>query len=159
MEVSLKTGAIVLVAVIAASFCVGRYSTPSKVVTKTQTVTNSTEDKVTDLADNKDETIDKTILKDGTVKEEIHITDKINSVTTDQKNTTSTTKSTTTTTNINSDWNISALATPSRLDDTFLNTGSMGYGIHIQRRIIGPFSVGVFGLSNKVYGLSIGGSF
>jgi lipopolysaccharide export LptBFGC system permease protein LptF len=159
MEVSLKTGAIVLVTVIAASFCVGRYSTPSKVVTKTQTVTNSTEDKVTNVADNKDETIEKTIEKDGTIKEEIHITDKSNSVTTDQKNSTTTTQSTTTTTNINSDWNISALATPSRLDDTLINTGSMAYGVHIQRKIIGPFSVGVFGLSNKVYGLSIGGSF
>jgi len=159
MEISIKTSAIVLAVAVAASFCVGRYSTPSKVVTKTQTVAAQTDDSVTNVADDKDETIDKTIEKDGTIKEEIHITDKTDSTTTDQKTSTTTSNTETTKTNLNAEWNVSALATPSRLDDVLINTGSMAYGIHVQRRIIGPFSIGVFGLSNKVYGLSVGASF
>jgi hypothetical protein len=159
MELSLKTIAITLAVTVVASFAVGRYTVPSKIVTTTQTTTKTDENKVVNDNDDKDETIDKTIEKDGTIKETIHIVDVDKSTTTDSKQTQSDTTSKTVETNSKNDWNISILATPSRLDDTLMNTGSMGYGVHVQRRILGPFSVGAFGITNKTYGLSLGVSF
>ena len=33
------------------------------------------------------------------------------------------------------------------------------YGLHVQRELIGPVTVGVFGLSNNTYGISLGVNF
>lgn len=161
---------IVAVVIFIAGAAVGRYTLPTKVVTKTETVTvekeviKTKEKNVTDTNKNRELVITETIKPDGTKiiekhyinRDEIHSTsDRVNIATTESK---TDTKSSSVVTNEKNDWNLSALVTTSHTDSDMLH-GSMSYGVHVQRRIIGPFSVGAFGITNKTYGLSIGASF
>lgn len=161
---------IIAVVIFIAGLACGRFTTPSKVVTKTETVTvekevvKTKEKNVTDTNKNRELVVTETVKPDGTKiiekhyinRDEIHSTsDKVNVATTESK---TDTKSSTVTTNEKNDWNLSALVTSSHTDSDMFHE-SLSYGVHIQRRIIGPFSIGAFGITNKTYGLSIGASF
>lgn len=169
MEQNVKIGLVAVVVFMAGLAC-GRYTTPTKVVTKTETVTVEKEvvknKEVTskDTNKNRELVITETTKPDGTKVVEKHYinrdeikedTTKTNTVTDTKK---SDSKSESIVSNEKNDWNLSALVTNSHTEDDFMK-GSVSYGVHIQRRIIGPFSIGAFGISNKTYGLSIGASF
>lgn len=161
---------LVAVVVFIAGLACGRFTTPAKVITKTEIqtvekeVVKNKEVTVKDTNKDRELVVTETTKPDGTKIVEKHYinrdqikedTTKTNSVVDTKK---SDSKSETITTNEKNDWNLSALVTTSHTEDDMFHQ-SMSYGVHVQRRILGPFSVGAFGLTNKTYGLSIGASF
>lgn len=169
IEQNVKLGLIAAVVFIA-GLAAGRYTLPAKVITKTEIQTVEKEviknKEVTSKDTNKDRelVIVETTKPDGTKIVEKHYINrdqikedstKTNTVT-DTKRTDS--KSETVTINDKNDWNLSALVTTSHTDSDMFHQ-SLSYGVHVQRRIIGPFSIGAFGITNKTYGLSVGASF
>ena len=173
MEISLKSLAITVPVIILASFMVGRYTVPTKTITKTeiQVVTKTVEvqkdTKTVDQKKNQDTIITETTKPDGTKIKETHFVDRTDTLTTDvktdQKNTASSSdsKTSTVTTNEKGNWNLAALAGVNSQDEVWKK--QIGYGAVVQRRIIGPFYLGAyangFGSSSQSYGLSVGGSF
>jgi hypothetical protein len=165
MEINIKTLAICVPVIILASFMVGRYTVPSKVVTKTeiQTVTQIAETAKVNTQQDKDVVVTETDKPDGTKIKQTEYVDRVNTESVDTKTTQTTTdsKSSTVTTNEKYNWNVAALAGVS--SDQSLFDKQIGYGAIIQRKIIGPFYVGVwgsgFGTPVKSGGVSIGGSF
>jgi len=146
MTLDLKTKVIISILVLAAVFAAGRYSvssidTKSKEVVKTDTQKDTTQDT------KKTTTIEKT--PDGkeitTIQEETVINAHTSTDKTDQS-------STSVIANARKTLNISGLAS---LD---LSTRSVMpvYGASISKEILGPVTVGVFGLTNGVIGVSIG---
>jgi lipopolysaccharide export LptBFGC system permease protein LptF len=167
-QIAKQVGAVAIALLIGAGF--GRYSLPAKVVTKTETVTvekeviKNTEKTIKDTNKDRELIIIETIKPDGTKVVEKHYvnrdqikedTTKVN-VTTDIKKTDE--KTSTVVSNGKNDWNLSALVTTSHTEDDMLK-GNVSYGVHVQRRILGPMSIGAFGLTNKTYGISLGVSF
>jgi hypothetical protein len=173
MEVSVKNLVIGASVAVVASFMVGRFTVPTKVVTKTEiqtvvkTVEVAKEMKKTDQKKDRDVVITETTKPDGTKVKETHYVSHSDTVTldtrTDTKNTQASTdiKSETITTNEKGNWNIAALAGVNSKDELWQK--QIGYGAIVQRRIIGPFYLGGyangFGSSSQSYGVSIGGSF
>lgn len=86
-------------------------------------------------------TVIRTIKPDGTITEEKVITDKSKIVTEDK------TKLNTARSKVN----ISALVGT--------DFSKPVYGLHANKELLGPISVGVFGLTNKTVGLSVGLNF
>jgi hypothetical protein len=172
MEINIKTLAGVTAIVVLASFMVGRYTVPTKTITKTvvQTVTVTAEDKQVDKQQDKDETITETDKPDGTKVTVTQITSKTDTESNDVKNTQTNTlaKSETITTNETTNWNVAVLFTPKYDSSNSLELG-VNYGAMVERKIIGPFYLGAFGLENQngfktggthiLPGLAIGGSF
>jgi hypothetical protein len=165
MEINIKTLAGVAAIVVLASFMVGRYTVPTKTVTKTEvkTVTNTEENKKVDTQQDKDVIVTETDKPDGTKVIVTDHVDRVNTESVDVKNTQTATdsKSSTVTTNDKYNWNVAALAGVNSADSLF--NKQIGYGAIVQRKIIGPFYLGVwgegFGTSNKAGGVSLGGSF
>jgi len=167
---NIAKAAVVAVLLLAAGVMVGRYSSPTKVVTKVETkivekeVIKTKETNTRETNKNREYVVIETILPDGTKKiERRYINrDEIREEGTRTNTATSTSstesRSSTVTESGKADWNISALATMSHKEDDLMK-GNFSYGVHIQRRVLGPFSVGVFGITNQTYGLSVGGSF
>src|SRR6185295_3763554 len=119
---------IIAIIVFIAGLACGRYTTPSKIVTKTETVTvekevvKTKEKNVTDTNKNRELVVTETIKPDGTKiiekhyinRDEIHSTsDRVNTATTESK---TDTKSSSVTSNEKNDWNLSALVTTSHTD-------------------------------------------
>ncbi len=167
-ELLKKAAAIVLA--LALGVVAGRYTLPEKIVTKTETVVVEkevikTKEVVTkDTNKDREMIVTEVISPDGTRKITKHYInrDTIREDAT-RTNTTTNTSNTSSRTEITvdngkADWNVSVLATTSHTDSDLLK-GSMSYGVHVQRRIIGPFQLGAFGITNKTYGLSLGASF
>lgn len=148
MSIKLK---ILLIAVtLASTFAFGRYSAPTKTVTEIKTV--EVEKKVDDTQ--KDEhkiTQTKEIVKpDGTKETDTTVTDdsttKKKEVLDDTKNS----ESKVTVEYVGGNLSVSAL-----VGFTIPGVAPV-YGGHIQGRILGPFTSGIWGLSNGVVGVSIG---
>ena len=170
MELDLKKLVPAGIVLLVLAFVAGRYGTPERVVTKTETqivekeVVKTVEKKVRDQKNDKVTLITETVSPDGTKKREVKIVDKSEITNYSDKNTekqseTSVTQKTETTRESKSlGWNVSALGSMSHSKDDLLGN-SVSFGVHVQRRVLGPFSVGVFGLTNQTYGLSVGGSF
>lgn len=166
----LKNKILVSLIALTSVFMIGRYTTPAKTVIKIEEKIvekeivkwkykeNSEENK------NQETIIVETTYPDGTVKKETRILDKgtvklsLESEQSKEKEKISILKKDELTLNENSNWNISLLAS---LENFSYNKESKDvfYGIHLQRKVLGPFSVGVFGTNSKSYGLSVGGSF
>jgi hypothetical protein len=148
---------------------IGRYLAPEKIQIKVQEkevikeVIKYKESKKSTENKDKQVIIIETRLPDGTITKETRILDKgvvvvdVKKDLEDRKESSKETK-TEITKDSPKDWNIAALATPSHLEDSIFATGSLAYGLHVQRRIIGPFQLGAFGITNKTYGFSIGAS-
>jgi hypothetical protein len=172
MEINIKTLAGVTAVVVLASFMVGRYTVPTKTITKTvvQTVTKTDEDKQVDKQQDKDTTITETDKPDGTKVTVTQIVSKTDTESSDVKETqtATTAKSETITTNETTNWNVAVLATPKYGSDNSLQLG-LDYGAMVERKIVGPFYFGIFGLENEngakvgtthiLPGFAIGGSF
>jgi hypothetical protein len=163
MEVNKKTIIIISLLLILLGAGIGKYASPEKVVTKTETVTvekevikyretnteNTKVDKVTVITED--------ISKDGTIHRETVQIDKTQidkyidkhlDKTKDSKETT-----VTQTEKINQSlWHVSALAS--------VKQGEIpSYGALVEKRVLGSISVGAFGLTNKTAGVTIGYSF
>ena len=118
----------------------GRFLSPEKIVTKTVTV------EVEKTNTKQDSTTIKVTKPDGTITE----------TTTTKTETNTTTNSTNKTETIvqgkKSSLNVSALAGINVTNPA----GGIIFGGHISKQILGPVSIGVFGLSNGTAGLSVG---
>lgn len=167
---SLAKKVLLALALVAGGAAIGRYTLPTKVVTRVEEkvvekeVVRTKDTSTKDTQKNRELVVTETILPDGTRKIEKHYinrdvvkedTTRINNTTTDRS---TEKKSETITTNEKNNWNVSALVSMSHRDDDLLK-GSPSYGLAVQRRILGPFSIGAFGLTNQTYGASVGVSF
>jgi hypothetical protein len=142
------------------------YLAPTKTVTEikveTKTVVQWKEKESTKVNKDLVTVIVETKYPDGTIKTETRIVDK-GTIAVDlskegNKTDTSVATSKTSTTRGGPQWRLSALATPSANDRNSLG-GNMSYGVGIEKSILGPISAGVFGISNRVYGVSVSLSF
>lgn len=151
---------------LAAAFAVGRYTVPTKTVTKIEEkivekeVIKWKEKEVKNEDKDVETVIVETTYPDGTVKKETRIIDKGKiKVTFEAEGSSESEKSKVTSilkseVKENANWNVSLLAGSENLKyNEFI------YGVHVQKTVLGPFSVGAFGLTNKTVGLSIGGTF
>jgi hypothetical protein len=117
----------------------GRYLQPAKVVTKTQIVTQT-------VVHDHIHTVTITVTKPDGTKTTTTTTDN-NSVS--DKDTQS--NSSTVTTYSKPDWKVSGLA-----GLQLTNLHSPVYGAEIDKRLLGPIFVGVWGLTNSTAGVSVG---
>lgn len=166
MQFSLKTLVLVSALVGGVSFAAGRVSTPEKVVTKTETKVQIKEvvkwktKLVKSENKNKQTIIIETKLPDGTVKKETHIIDKGTVVLDKSKESEKDTsiakseKKEETKTYQLDNWKLSGIA----YAEPDLNISKVGvsWGLLVERRIVGPMYVGVFGITNGSVGASLG---
>lgn len=158
-----KTKVIIATASLATAFAVGRYTVPTKIVTETKVV--EVEKKVEVVKETKDKDKRKKtkkvikiapngekIITEVTVEDTKTTKSKDSSVT-DEKSKASDSK--TTQEKSNSPTTISILAGKKITDglDPIL------FGAHVSKPVLGPVSIGVWGLSNMTFGLSVGLSF
>jgi len=140
------------------AFASGRWSAPDKIKTVVQTVTveKKTDEKKTDTSDHKRYTTIETTKPDGTKTKTTTITDDRDIKSIDQS-----TDNTSTTQTKSKEVDKSS----SKFTALFLaglNITSPGipiYGVSVSRNLLGPIVVGVFGMTNKTAGLSIGLTF
>ena len=145
------------------AYVMGRYATPPKVVTVTKIVT--VEKKVdTSTVDDKKQrhkkvTITEIVKPDGTKEVTTVITDDTESD--NKKNTTDTTDISKSETDKKEVTNSASRVTISALGGASLSFGSnpLIYGASISKPVLGPLTLGVWGLSNATGGLSIGLTF
>jgi hypothetical protein len=167
MEISTKNLAIGIGVSIAIGAAFGYFEAPTKKETKVeyQTVEKEVikEVEVTKEADNKntDTVIIETIDKDGTIHRETHIVDKgvISIDKSDSKEDDKSKEEHKTidvlTESKKTDWSASAMVSP----NSGLNFSDVSYGLVVERRIIGPFKAGIYGMTNKTYGVTMGMGF
>lgn len=158
MSTKLKIG--LAIATAATCFALGRYTTPTKVIetVKTVEVEKKQEQVKTDQDKHKETTTTETDAPDGT---KTLVTKVVEDTQTDTKKSSSdqiVTKQTETkeTTRGGS---IASFALLGGIQPSFsggLSAGPLVYGASASKQVLGPVSVGVFGLSNGVGGLSIG---
>ena len=146
---------------------IGRYSLPAKVVEKEKIVyqdrivEKTVEVKDTKKKDNKVYTRTEKTTPDGTKTVETKITDNDVSETADntklnkaQDTTTTTDKEKTVTYN-----NQSTLISVGAKMDTANSTAGVTYGLFVSERVIGPLYMGVFGFTDRSFGISAGVTF
>lgn len=155
---------LIVIATLLVGVGVGRYSLPAKIVTEVETkiaekeVIKWKEKRVTEKQNDKSVVIIETRLPDGTVRIEKHILDKgtvkidSNKAGESSKDSTTDTKSSTTVEYSKRAWHLAALVSPSLTGPV----PSLSYGLLVERRILGPFYLGAFGLTNKTVGFSLG---
>lgn len=152
-----KTIIGLVVAALVLGGLIGRFSLPAKIVIKTET--KESDKKQSDIDSNKQDhtvtTITQTKKPDGSVVTNTTIQNNV--ITLSQKETQeSDIKSSKTdkeTTYNTARWSISALAVTNVSLGTKL---SPAYGGSVAYRLIGPFSVGVLGISDGIMGVSLG---
>lgn len=168
----IKLGILSLI-LLAAAFMVGRYTTPAKVVTKVEEKVvekevvkwKTKEDKNENK--NKETVVVETTYPDGTVRKETRIIDKgtirvsFESESSKQSEKDKSSVAQSSTANENSNWHVSLLAGSGNLsyDNVMHGKSDIVYGIHAEKKILGPFFLGAFALDNKTVGLSLGGNF
>jgi uncharacterized protein YqgV (UPF0045/DUF77 family) len=159
MEISTKTKVIAAAVALGLAFGLGYYVTPTKTTIKTEIkeVIKEVEKKHTDQQNDVVTVEVETRYPDGTVKIERKIVDKGHIVIDDtrKKDQTTDTSTTTVVERGQASWNIAALTNVDLSDRKF----GTKYGLHVQRRIIGPVQVGAFGMTDGTGGVSIGISF
>ena len=132
---------IIALVILIGAFALGRFTVPTK------TVTVEVEHKVEDTHNNTDTIIVEEVKPDGSKITRTEIKSKTDTkIVSDIKNSTTVQKT--------SPLNISALAGI----DVIHPTGLI-FGGHVSKQILGPVSIGIFGLSNGTAGLSVGLSF
>lgn len=135
--------AVVGLLLLIGAYAVGRWASPEKVITKTVTVEVEKKQEKTNTV------IVKVTKPDGTVTETTTTNTETNTETKTKD------KSETIVQNKKQSLHISALA---GLDVTN-PAGGFVFGAHVSKQILGPVSIGLFGLTNKTVGASIGLSF
>lgn len=141
-----KTKIIGSIIIIAVSFAFGRYTAPSAAIKTIET-------NQTDTETQKDTHKETTITKDKNGNE----VTKIIEDSTTKKDKQSTTNIDQTVTPSNKDiLNVSALVAT---DGFSLSNITPVYGLSVTKNLLGPITVGAFGLTNRTVGLSIGVNF
>lgn len=131
---------------LAAGYGIGRYAQPAKIEIKKEEVIKEVEVIKKDVV-----IVEKEVKNpDGTVTTERVITDKTQI---DSKKET-TEKQSSIVSNKKADWKVSASVGAESLKFT-----QPVYGLHVERRILGPFFIGAYGMTNSNYGVSIGMEF
>ena len=159
---STKNTLILLLVVFLVGLATGRFTLPARVeikeVIKTVEVEKKTDNKNTTIDSNKDTVVTVTKHPDGTITTETHYIDKSVTTIVDKKTDDNTTKSTddkdTTTTYSTSQYHLSVMA-----QKDLTNLIGTSIGLAVDKKFIGPISLGIFGFTNKNVGLSIGLSF
>lgn len=123
----------------------GRYYTPEKVVTKTVIQTNTVE-----VTHDHVVTVVKEVTALNGTKTKTTTTIDLSVI---NSNTDSTTQTQKTVTRDNPQWKTSVQFSSSSVLPDYL------YGVTVERRIIGPVFIGVFGNANRQFGASIGMEF
>lgn len=156
-----------------ASFIAGKYTTPEKIVTKIEEkvvvkeVVKWKKSESKEDNKNKETIIVETTYPDGTVKKETRIIDKgtvkisLNQERSKESESSKVVTIEKSTTNEKSNWQVSLLASTQNLSYNDISSGKteINYGIHVQKRVLGPFYLGGFALDTKTFGLSVGGIF
>lgn len=150
-----KTKAIIAAVALLVAFAAGRWLAPTKVVTEIKTV--EIERKETDEEKKKHQTIIITETKnpDGTVTK---VTKIVNNSDTTKHETDDKTKSSDTVKTVtyaSSRFHLAALGGM----DFNPSVPTPVYGAYLSKDILGPISAGVWGLTNKSFGVSLGLSF
>lgn len=120
------------------AYATGRYAKPDKIVTKTVTV------EVEKTRINENKVIVEKINKDGTKTTTTHVITKTETDTKIQSKNDSVVQ------NNKSPLNVSLLA------GYDFNNVNLVYGVHVSKQLLGPVSIGIFGLTNKTIGMSAG---
>jgi len=138
-----KIGLIGLI-LLALGYGLGRYIQPAKIETKIEQVVKEVE------VVKKNIVVKERIIKqkDGTEITE-RTTEDRSTETTDKKSESS---SSTVVTNKKPDWRVNALGALNKDRD-------ITYGLQVERRILGNISAGVYGMTDKTIGLSVGMEF
>lgn len=147
-----KTKAVLAAVALAVAFASGRYLTPTKVVTEIKTVEVEKKTSESDKNKHKETTIIEVAKPDGTKEtttKTVEDTDSKKSTTDETAKSSDQTKEVT---REGSRLSISALA---GTDVTNWAAGPI-YGAHVSKDLLGPISIGVWGLTNKTGGISIG---
>lgn len=131
---------------------IGRFTTPDKIVTQTKIVTVTDEKSVTDKKVDSTTKITEVKNKDGTVTTVTEIDSHSDTNRQKEKDTSIVDEETKTVENNKSSLNVSVMA---GLDVTN-PAGGYIIGGQITKRMLGPITLGVWGLSNKTGGLSVG---
>lgn len=163
MELTTKQKIVTGGAVILASFAVGRYTVPEHIKIETKTVEVIKEVKVEDKtrAKKKDKKYTRTVTihPDGSSISVSEIVENSSDIIKDDKKTNTETNiakdETKEVTRGGSRFNISALAGANPLRPT----DGLDYGLSVTKDLIGPITIGAWGLSNGIGGLSLGVSF
>jgi hypothetical protein len=145
---------------------VGYFLMPEKVEVKVEEkvvekiVTREIEKKNTQKKNNKTVVIVETKLPDGTFKKETRIVDKGKveldfSKDSKSKYTAETEKTSFTTVTGRKDSVIISIMAGAKFTD-LTSAESVAYGVHVQKTIFGPFTIGAFGFTDKRFGASAG---
>lgn len=150
---STKTKVIIVVVAMAASFALGRYTVPEKKTEEKRTVVEKRKKKRKDTR-KKVEIIKKEVIKpDGTKTVDTVINKTTDTTTkTEEKGRKEDTSKVVT---IRGD----SKATISILNGIDINSWNYVYGASLTKPVLGPFTLGVFGMSNGTAGASIGLTF
>jgi hypothetical protein len=159
-----KSAVLIAVAILAAlggGYATGRYAVPAKVTVKTEVkVVEKIIEKRVEV-EKKTKKNDKTTViveitkPDGTKEKRTMIVDKgetnidLSTIVQNERDTKTDTKNSTVTDNTRS-WQANGLV------GYDLGRLSTVYGIQVERRLFGPVKVGVFGMTNKTVGASVG---
>lgn len=159
-----RTHKIIIVSVaIVGSFALGRWATPEriKIETKTVEIERKTED-------NKSKEIEKKNIKIITKEETRADGTKTITTTTQDESTTETlkhdisideiNKSTDTIKEVTNSSSKTTISLMAGADVTNI-AGGISYGLSVSRPILGPLTIGAFGMSNKTGGVSVGITF
>lgn len=161
---SLKSKIIGSIVIIGAAFAFGRYSAPEKIKieTKTVEVEKKQTDEHKDVAQKKHlKTITVVkVLPDGTKESKTTVVEDDASRTKDAlSQTDDVSKSTDTVKEITKSSSRLTLSALAGAKISFTETPTLVYGGAINRDLIGPINIGVFGLSNGIGGFSLGLTF
>lgn len=133
--------AIVGLLLLAVGYGTGRYLQPAKIQIKKEEVIKEVEVIKKDIR-----IVEREITRpDGTKEKERITEDKSQESTKKEKDT----KESTLIANKKPDWRVNGLA-------ALNNDRNVVYGLQVERRILGPISVGAFGLTDTTVGLSVG---
>ncbi len=161
---STKSKVLLFTVLILTAFAFGRYSVPETKKTETTTTeTGKKEDsKTSDTDRDKHKTIIRTIIihPDGTREEKEEITeDSKTSKKSGSSSSSETEKGSTEKTEVVRSSSRTRLSVLGGVTPSLIGTPSLGqtvFGAHVSRNVLGPISVGAFGLSSGVCGVSIG---
>jgi hypothetical protein len=161
INMSTKTKIVIVVVMVVTAYAFGRWSAPVKVVTEIKTVEVEKKTKDTKETEDQHKRTETTITVDHKPDGETHSVTTI--VQTDDKQSGTESKSTDdkskTTDDKKEETKSSSRLNLSLLGGIDLNTSKNIIGGSISRDLIGPVSVGIWGMNNQTCGFSIGLTF
>lgn len=149
-----KIKIIIISVALLCSFAAGRYTVPTKTITVTKTV------EVEKKTENKDSNKHYVVVKHETDKP-----DGTKEITTTKTETDTTQTKVTDNTNISQDQSKTVISGSQKVTLAALagvqmpGTPNIVYGASVTKPVLGPITIGIFGLTNSTFGASVGVSF